>query len=128
MNRPFRILIVDDQTRARRSLKALIATKFPQVEISEAANGADGFKSVTEFNPDVVLTDVVMPIMDGLTCTRLIKSTRPHTRVIVLTMYGDYKTSALEAGADAFISKGEPPEELLTTLKNFQSTNDGVAE
>ncbi len=116
MVKSFRILIVDDQLRARQSLKALLTTKFPQAEISEAANGREAFRSIRDFDPDVVLMDVLMPEMDGLTSTRLIKWARPRTHIIVLTMYTDYRASALAAGADAFISKGEPPEQLLKML------------
>jgi len=110
------ILIVDDQPRARQSLKALLAT-WPQVkEIREAANGQEAVRLVEESRPDVVLMDARMPEMDGLEATRLIKARWPQVKVIVLSMYADYRTDALAAGADAFVSKGEPPERLLATL------------
>jgi DNA-binding NarL/FixJ family response regulator len=110
------ILIVDDQPRARQSLKALLAT-WPQVkEIREAANGQEAVHLVEESRPDVVLMDVRMPEMDGLEVTRLIKARWPQVKVIVLSMYADYMADALAAGADAFVSKGEPPERLLATL------------
>ena len=119
MDKSFRILIVDDQLRTRQSLRALLTTKFPHVEIAEAANGVEAFHSVEQFKPGVVVMDVLMPEMDGLTCTRLIKSTTPSTHVIILSMYADYRTASLMAGADAFVSKGEPPEQLLELLKTF---------
>ncbi len=110
------ILIVDDQPRARQSLKALLAT-WPQVEeIREAANGQEAMRLVEESRPDVVLMDVRMPEMDGLEATRLIKARWPQVKVIVLSMYADYMADALAAGADAFVSKGEPPDRLLATL------------
>lgn len=118
MAKSFRILIVDDQLRTRQSLKALLTTKFPEAEISEAANGIEALQLIGEFKPDVMVTDVVMPEMDGLTCTRLSKSTQPRIQVIVLTLYAEYQASALAAGADAFITKGQPPEELLTAVTN----------
>jgi len=109
------ILIVDDQPRARQSLKALLAT-WPQVkEIREAANGQEAVRLVEESRPDVVLMDARMPEMDGLEATRLIKARWPQVKVIVLSMYADYMTDTLAAGADAFVSKGEPPERLLAT-------------
>jgi DNA-binding NarL/FixJ family response regulator len=110
------ILIVDDQTRARQSLKALLAI-WPQVkEIREAANGQEALHLIEESRPDVVLMDARMPEMDGLEATRLIKARWPQVKVIVLSMYADYTADALAAGADAFVSKGEPPERLLATL------------
>jgi len=116
MARHMQILIVDDQPRARQSLKALLAT-WPQVkEIREAANGQEAVHLVEESRPDVVLMDVRMPEMDGLEATRLIKARWPQVKVIVLSMYADYMADALAAGADAFVSKGEPPERLLATL------------
>ncbi len=126
MTKSFRILIVDDQLRARQSLRALLATKFPHLEISEAINGLEAIPSIEKHKPDVVLMDVVMPEMDGLTCTRLIKSIIPQTRIIVLTMYADYRSAALTAGADAFVSKGQPPEELLSMIKTLVDASDGA--
>lgn len=60
--------------------------------------------------------DVRMRGIDGLETTRLIKVRWPEIRIIVLSMYPDYAADALAAGADAFVSKGEPPEKLLETL------------
>lgn len=119
MTKSLRILIVDDQPRTRQSLKVLLTTKFPRAEIFEAVNGAEAVHRVEELRPDVVLMDVLMPEMDGLTCTRLIKIIAPRITVIVLSMYADYKAAALAAGADAFISKGDPPEQLLEMLKTL---------
>ena len=108
-----RVLVVDDQPRARRSLKALLDT-WPEVEeIREACNGQQAVQLVEEYQPDVVLVDVLMPEMDGLQATRLIKSRWPQVHVIVLTMYGEYLDDAVAAGADGFFIKGEPPERLL---------------
>lgn len=113
---PMQILIVDDQPRARQSLKALLVT-WPQVkEIREAANGQGAMHLIEESRPDVVLMDVRMPEMDGVEATCLIKARWPQVKVIVLSMYADYMADALAAGADTFVSKGEPPERLLATL------------
>lgn len=116
MARPMQVLIVDDQPRARQGLKALLATANRSAEISEAANGAEALRRIEELNPDVVLMDIVMPEMDGLQSTRLIRALAPRITIIVLSMYGEYRTAALGAGADAFIGKGEPLDELLAQL------------
>lgn len=111
------ILIVDDQPRARASLKALITTQFPSARIVEATNGAEALAVVEQIHPKIVLMDARMPEMDGVQATRLIKTRWPETRVVVLSMFPEYKTPALIAGADAVVSKGEAPEELLDALQ-----------
>ena len=116
MTPSIRVLIVDDQPRARQSLRALLST-LPQVaEIEEAADGHEAVRRVQECQPDVVMMDVRMPDMDGLLATRRIKTSWSQVKIIVLTLYADYRAEALAAGADAFISKGEPPDKLLATL------------
>jgi DNA-binding NarL/FixJ family response regulator len=113
---PIRILIADDQPRARQSLTALLRTLPQVVEIHEAVDGQEALRCVAESRPDVVLMDVRMPEMDGLQATRLIKTRWPRVKVIVLSMYTEYIADAVGAGADAFVSKGEPPDKLLETL------------
>jgi len=110
------ILIVDDQRRTRQSLKALLATKSQFIRILEAESGAEAAKCANEWLPDLVLMDARMPVMDGIEATRAIKRQSPGVKVIVLSMFMEYQTAALEAGADAFICKGEPPERLLAAL------------
>ena len=121
MVKTMRILIVDDQQRARQSLKALLATRFQLVDTCEAVNGIEAVRCVEECKPDIVLMDAQMPEMDGIEATRIIKEKSPQTPVIVLSMYSEYQASALAAGADAFISKGEPPEHLLEALAKATS-------
>jgi CheY-like chemotaxis protein len=114
--KPLRVLIVDDQPRARQSLKTLLATWRRAKDVREAANGQQAVQLVEESQPDIVLMDARMPEMDGLQATRLIKARWPHVKVILLSMYADYKDDALAAGADAFIGKGELAGQLLTVL------------
>ena len=122
MDKTLRILIVDDQRRARQSLKALLATGFQLVNTCEAVNGIEAVRCVEECKLDIVLMDAQMPEMDGIKATRIIKDKSPHTPVIVLSMYGEYQAAALAAGADAFISKGEPPELLLEAMAKATSS------
>jgi len=122
MPKKLRILIVDDQQRARRSLMALLATRFQLAEMCEAANGMEAVRCVEECKPDIVLMDARMPEMDGIEATRIIKTKSKHTPVIVLSIYLEYQEAALAAGADAFISKGDPPERLLEALTKVSSS------
>ncbi len=117
MTRPIKILIVDDQPRARASLKALLAAANKDVEIGEAADGAEAVRLIEERTPDVVLMDIVMPKIDGVQATQLVKALRPRIKIIVLSMYAEYRAAALRAGADAFVDKGGPTDELLAQLE-----------
>lgn len=109
-------LIADDQPRARRSLKALLAT-WPKVDrVREASTGQEAVSLVDQDPPDVVVMDARMPEMDGLQATRLIKERWPGVKVVVWSMYPEYEDDARMAGADAFVTKGEPPEQLLARL------------
>jgi CheY-like chemotaxis protein len=116
MTRTVQILIVDDQRRARQSLKALLSTWPVPQSLMEAMDGREAVRFVEERQPDVALIDICMPGMDGLQATRIIKARWPKVKVIVLTIYGEYQAEAMAAGADAFIGKGEPPGRLLSIL------------
>ena len=123
MLKKLRILIADDQPHARRSLKALLATRFKLVDTCEAVNGIEAVRCVEECKPDVVLMDARMPEMDGIEATRIIRTKCAQLPVIVLSMYSEYRAAALAAGANAFLLKGEPAEQLLAVLLATCCTN-----
>jgi DNA-binding NarL/FixJ family response regulator len=108
-----RILIVDDQRRARQSLSAVLASNFKAVELCEAESGEEALRLAEECWPRVVVMDAHMPGLDGIEATRRLKAAWPRAHVIVLSLYPEYEGPALAAGADTFVSKGEPPERLL---------------
>jgi CheY-like chemotaxis protein len=116
MTHHIQILIVDDQPRARQSLRALLSTWPAAAEIWEAVDGHEAIQIAQEQRPDIVLMDVRMPGMDGLQATQRIKARWPQIKIIVLTLYCEYEAEALAAGADTFVGKGEPPERLLAAL------------
>lgn len=123
MDKPVRILIVDDQARARQSLRALLLTCSDVGEIQEAKNGLDALQQIDTFSPDIVFMDARMPGLDGIAATQVIKCHAPKVKVIVWSMYCDYQSDALAAGADAFICKDESPEELFETLDQLSDEN-----
>jgi DNA-binding NarL/FixJ family response regulator len=110
------ILIADNQPRARQSLKALLAT-WPAVDrVREASTGKEAVLSVEEAAPDVVVIDARMPDMNGIEATRLIKERWPLIKVVVWSIYPEYEGDAQTAGADAFVTKGMPPQQLLARI------------
>jgi len=125
VNQRVRIVIADDQARTRQSLKALFASAgqgingeiMPGIEVvGEAGNGQEAVQLVERCQPDVVLLDVRMPIMDGLEATRQIKARWPEIKIVVLTMHLLHRDAARAAGTDAFLLKGGSAEELVKTI------------
>ena len=115
-NNEVRVLIADDKRSARQGLKALLA-RLPEIEVvGEAANGQEAMDLTAVYQPDVVLMDAQMPVMDGLKATRRIKSQWPAVKIIILTIHPQYRRQALAAGADAFLLKGGMAESLWNTV------------
>jgi DNA-binding NarL/FixJ family response regulator len=114
-----RILIADDQQRTRRSLKALLLASLPATEVWEAADGAEALRLAEDVRPELVVMDIRMPGVDGLAATRGIKSRWPGIKILVLSLYEGRQDEARAAGADVFVSKGEPPERLLRALSSL---------
>lgn len=114
--RTVRLLIADDNSLSRVGLRALLAT-FPGIQVvGEAGDGREAVVLAESEAPDVVLMDALMPGMDGLEATRAIKDRWPEVRVVILTLYGFYRPRAAQVGADAFLLKGCPTDELLEAI------------
>jgi DNA-binding NarL/FixJ family response regulator len=112
-----RVLIADDRAQARDALRALLATVGAVKVVAEAADGLEAVRQAGECQPDVVLMDVKMPVLDGLDATRRIKARWPAIRIIVLTVHAGYRQAALAAGADSFLVKGGADEVLIRTIE-----------
>lgn len=119
-----RVLIVDDVDRVRRELRKVLilagdAAGQPVEIVGEAANGQEAIRLAAAFQPDVVLMDLVLPVLDGFAATRAIKTAHPSVRVVVLTVL-DYPTAgekAIQAGADGFIEKGASVTEIFQAVR-----------
>jgi DNA-binding NarL/FixJ family response regulator len=114
-----RVLLVDDQHLIRAGLRMLCDAQ-PDIEIvGEADNGRDAIALATRLAPDVVMMDLRMPGVDGITATSRILAERPAIRVLVLTTFGDddHLYPALTAGACGFLLKDAPPAELVDGIR-----------
>jgi YesN/AraC family two-component response regulator len=110
------VLIVDDDKASREGLRELIELRPDIRVVGEAIDGEEAIDLVDALRPDLVVMDVQMPKMDGLEATRRIKQRLPDIRVILLTMYREYRAAAERSGADAFLVKGEGIGALLKAL------------
>jgi YesN/AraC family two-component response regulator len=118
MQEKIKVLLGDDNPFSRSGLRALLRT-FPEVNlIGTAEDGADALSRIQIERPDVVLMDVKMPRLNGLQTTQRIKQRWPDVKVILISMYVGYRSSAEQAGADHFLLKGASPAEILEAILN----------
>jgi two-component system, NarL family, response regulator LiaR len=117
---PIRILIVDDHDIVRRGLAAFLDSEDQFELVGEASNGAEALEACRNFHPDVVMMDIVMPVMDGVEATRRIRAEFPNIQVVVLTSSKEESTlqSALQAGATSYVLKNVSVDELSSTLRD----------
>lgn len=115
-----RVLIADDHQVMRCGLAAFVQ-RCPDLElVGEAANGRDAVELALRLRPDVVIMDMMMPIMDGVTATRSIRRKRPRTQILALTNFlsADMLVRALDAGAIGYLLKTINVDELATAVRN----------
>ncbi len=124
---PIRVIIADDQVSTRRALKALLSFEPRIMIIGEAANGKEAIQLVGEKQPDLVLMDVHMPVLDGLKATRKIKAGWPNVKVVVYTMFPGYQEEAYQAGADYFLIKGSPGVTPSQIILSFFPVKDAIS-
>lgn len=106
-NRTMKLLIVDDDILIRKSLSFALASESDIEVVGTAPDGSTAIEQCRVHQPDIVLMDIRMPGIDGISATRLIKKSHPLTKVMVLTTFADKKNSlqALSAGADGYLVK-----------------------
>jgi NarL family two-component system response regulator LiaR len=119
MREPITVLIVDDHKVVRQGVRAFLDTQPDIKVVSETASGSEAVTLVAEHAPDVVLMDLVMPEMDGVEATRLVKQASPRTQVIVLTSYyqDEFIFPAIRAGALSYLLKDAEPTELADAIR-----------
>lgn len=119
MTTPIRVLIADDHALVRMGIQALIGTE-PGIElIAEATNGEEVIRLARTLQPDIILLDLVMPLMDGIEAIRRILDGQPSARILVLTSFAtdDKLFPAIKAGALGYLLKDSKPEELTRAIR-----------
>lgn len=120
-NTSMKVLIVEDDRASRFFLESLLESN--EYNFRSAANGIEGLNVFEEYNPDIVLTDIQMPIMDGLELLEAIRDTKSDTIVIMVTAFGteNYAIQALHLGANNYLKKPVSGQELLRLLKKYKA-------
>ncbi|MGE5294631.1 MAG: PAS domain-containing protein [Solirubrobacterales bacterium] len=126
-DRSLRVLLVDDHKVVREGLAALLASEQDLDVVGHAANGREAIDMAAELRPDVVVMDVAMPVMDGDEAARHIKQQLPQIRIVGLSMFHEAVAAErmLKAGADAYLLKTSPAEELLSAIRGIPRRTDG---
>jgi DNA-binding NarL/FixJ family response regulator len=119
VSRPIRVLIVDDDALVRAALTMMLAGSDRVALVAEVGDGHQVLDAVREHTPDVVLMDIRMPRMDGLTATELLCQEPSPPQIIILTTFDadEYVLRAVRAGASGFLLKDTPPADLIRAIE-----------
>ncbi|WP_416429565.1 response regulator [Paenarthrobacter nicotinovorans] len=120
---PIRVALVDDQPLFSAGLKMILGSQPDLDLVGEATDGEQAVALAADVGPDVMLMDIRMPVMDGITATRRITESSGRTKVIVLTtiQHDEAVVRAIQAGAGGFLTKDATPEFLLATIRTVHS-------
>ncbi|BAZ85143.1 response regulator [Dolichospermum compactum] len=128
------ILIVDDQSLIRQGLRALLELEVDIKIVGEAENGQIAINLVKKLQPNVILMDIRMPIMDGVAATKEINQHFPHSKILILTTFDDdeYVKAGLQNGAMGYLLKDTPSEELAVAIravdKGYSQLGPGIVK
>jgi len=123
MTTKIKVMIVDDHGIVRQGLRTYLDLLEDITIVAEAENGLDALEKVKQFNPDIVLMDLVMPEMDGIEATQKIRGSYPEVKVIVLTSFTEDEKvfSAIKAGAVGYLLKDISPPVLAKAIQAVHS-------
>ncbi|MGO1798493.1 MAG: response regulator [Microbacterium gubbeenense] len=124
-----RVLLVDDQALFRAGIRMLVSSQLDMEIAGEAGNGQEALDAVAAHRPDVVLMDIRMPVMDGLTATAEILARPEPPRVVMLTTFDldEAAARAIRQGASGFLLKDAEPEFLLAAIRTVHSGSSVIA-
>jgi len=125
MGEDIRVLVVDDHAIVRDGIRAAIDALGGMSVVGEALNGKEAVSRARELNPDVVVMDIGMPVLNGIEATRQIVKAVPGTRVLMLSMHNDekYIFQSLKAGATGYVLKGSGMAELIDAIRSVHGGN-----
>ena len=117
---PIRIVLADDHDIYREGFDTLLKKQTDIIQVGEAANGAELVALTGRLLPDVVLTDIHMPVMDGIEATRRIAKAHPHIHILALTMHDDedYIIKMLESSARGYLQKNAHKSEVFEAIRS----------
>lgn len=123
------ILIVDDHELCRDGLKMLINREADMEVVGEAENGQRAITLADDLQPDVIIMDIKMPVMDGIEATRRIVAKRPGMKILALSVYSDtiFYAEMMRAGALGYIVKGDNFEEMSKTIHRVARSRKPLA-
>ena len=132
-NSKIKVLVAEDQELVRKSLEIILSNQDTIELIGAVSNGQEVIRFIRESLPDIIIMDIRMPKMDGVTCTRIIKDQYPQVKIIILTTFDDdeYIFKALRDGASGYLLKGISVDELITAIhkvyKGSAMINEDIA-
>lgn len=118
-----KVLIADDHTTFSEGLQRVLSEEKDTQVVGVARDGEQAVRMAKELQPDIVIMDIAMPVLNGIEATRRIKELLPTTAVLVLSAYGytPYVFSVLEAGAGGYLLKNVPLRELIRAIRSLRS-------
>ena len=124
------VLLADDHSLVRLGLSALLAKQDDMKLVGEAINGEEAVRLAARLDPDVIIMDLMMPGVDGVTATRRIRERNPGTKVLILTSFGTSSdvAHAIEAGARGAILKDAPNASLLAAIRTVAAGGESFAD
>jgi DNA-binding NarL/FixJ family response regulator len=120
---PIRVLIADDHTLVRESLVSLLQQDGDVQVVAQASDGLETVEKAIATRPDIVVTDISMPRLNGIEVVRRLKEALPDTRVLVLTMHqeDEYVLQAVRVGASGYLVKDSAASELLAAVRSLRA-------
>jgi DNA-binding NarL/FixJ family response regulator len=119
------IVLADDQTLLRDGMETMINLQEDMQVVGVASNGVQVLELLTTIQPDIVLIDIQMPEMDGITCARRVKALYPGVKVLILTTFAenDYIIDSFSAGVNGFLLKDLPGDQMIQSIRDAYQGN-----
>ncbi|MDW3209074.1 MAG: response regulator transcription factor [Reichenbachiella sp.] len=116
-----KVILADDHVIVRNGIKILLESEGEVEVIAEASNGQEAIEKVTQLKPDILISDIRMPVMNGLEATAELKKVSPDTKTLILSMHDDeeYIIKSVECGASGYLLKDTTKEEFVKALRSI---------